>query len=743
MLLAKSNGLPLLDHTVQVACVASAFAHAWGMPREMAVRGGILHDLGKAHPAAQAMLLLAAAQELRERLLPALPAVRAVRREMRARRQAQNAPHRHELSSLLFLPLVAADDWPSIIDMVVAHHRSVIQDRSGRGLLDWIDRDGPESVFARHAEGWPEWAPAAVELAVQSGERLGLTIAQREIPAADARTAFDFAVEHCSSKRNGWSRWRGLLMAADHFASAYEGSAAEAVRALFRRPALVVFENRARKANDPQRYPLAAVPVDDPRPHTVVIAPTGAGKTDFLLRRCRKRVFYTLPFQASINAMFRRLRSHLGETADVRRLHGASRIAGPEDDLNEDPELQRHPGAAVKVLTPFQLAGLVFGTPGHEATALDVEGQDIILDEVHTYSDVSQAMVLHIVRRLILLGARVHIGSATLPTALGACLVDLLGGEASVFRVELPDSALRAFTRHTLCKEPSEEGAWDALQRAVAEADRTLVVSNTVNRAQHRYRRFREERPDVSALLIHSRYRRMDRDALEKRIDKFEQMNGPCVLFATQVVEVSLDISFDTMITDAAPLDALIQRFGRINRRMESELRPIHVIAPSRDAHELRPYDAGVVLRSYDVLPEGPVNEAAVKQWLDCVYPSIEKTEIGLHVIIDDDGRFRRQELWNDDRAVLLNQLEIDGATAVRNLDVGAYCSASWHLRPEYEVPVPAWLHRMDLPRIELGSWPVIVPDAWYNAHGEEVGLEVDRKAEHVAAGSRPAGELI
>ena len=72
-------------------------------------------------------------------------------------------------------------------------------------------------------------------------------------------------------------------------------------------------------------YPLSFVDTSDERRNTIVTAPTGAGKTDFLLRRCKGRVFYTLPFQASINAMYDRIKNDLKNTdAHVYLLHAAA-----------------------------------------------------------------------------------------------------------------------------------------------------------------------------------------------------------------------------------------------------------------------------------------------------------------------------------------------------------------------------------------------------------------------------------
>ena len=269
--------------------------------------------------------------------------------------------------------------------------------------------------------------------------------------------------------------------------------------------------------------------------------------------------------------------------------------------------------------------------------------------------------------------------------------------------------------------------AWDALDDLMREGKRVLFVSNQVQIAQERFREVRT-RYDVPSMLIHSRYKRSDRAALEDQIGQFEQQDGPCVVCATQVVEVSLDISFDAMITDAAPLDSLIQRFGRVNRRRSREtigtLKPIYVIAPPDDDKAILPYDADTVRRSFAALPDdgAVLREAEVQGRIDAVYPEVEIPEVATHFIWQD-GTYRIQKLQHRPKSVLLEALNINSETCILRSEKTRYVEAGWEERQRMHIPVPVSFNRFDWPRVDVGHHPLCAPDKLYDSGGLPLGL--------------------
>ncbi|WNJ20033.1 CRISPR-associated helicase Cas3' [Pontibacter sp. G13] len=705
----KAKGKPqwttLYDHTLHVLLATEKFAEHVGLDIRIAQTGAILHDIGKAHPVFQDRL----------------------------QGQKSTSTFRHEIASLFFLPLVKEEWRVPVLEMVIAHHKSIKNDKREKGILDLLD--GEPDTLNYHLGNWESWNPIGLDLL----EAFGWEI--RPISKEQAEESFwqsaKFAKQ--SYRQRGYSKWRGLLMGADHMASAMVDKTEEKLRNMFLLPDLGFFD---RQSPD---YPLSLVSAENAKPHTMVVAPTGAGKTDYLFRRCQGRVFYTLPFQASINAMFQRLQKDLrtdNRALNLKLLHAASSLIKAENGDREDTVLQKHVGSSIKVLTPFQMAGIIFASKGYEAMIMDLAGCDIILDEVHTYSGISQAMVRRIVAVLKEIGCRIHIGTATMPSLLYQDLKRILGEELTL-ETSLDREDLARYDRHTIHKVQDWDQANQAIQKAIQSDQKLLIVCNTIAQSQMVYQTLIDLvanlglSEQVERMLLHSKFKRKDRRKREAELlgmtdqgeitYRFNTARGGCIVVSTQVVEVSLDISFDVMITECAPLDSMIQRFGRINRKRTKETigtrKPIYVIAPPDDSKQARPYDLEVLERSFEVLPEnGPLHEVELQGKIDQVFNEFEPLSIEEHVHFQEDGTWTIPKLCNGN-AWLVELLDIDSVAAIVESDAKAYLKVPYEERMGLEISVGYFSVR-HLPQLEEGNAPYLIPDDCYD---DELGLRMDK----------------
>lgn len=696
-ILAKSlenGGTTLKSHLESVADFAVLAARYIGADLAIARQGALLHDIGKTSPLFQKRL----------KSQYACPS---------------DLPFRHEIASLFFLKLVAPELWPMMIDMIIAHHKSVYKDASETGFLD-LDNDYEEDIFQFHLSGFSSWSSEALGILGELNFP-GVTT-ETIITERDARETYYFALDYCRKKQKGWSVWKGLLIGADHMASAV-GDFQGAVPVLFVKPDVSYYNRKG------ELYPLSLIDSDITKKHTFVKAPTGAGKTDFLIKRCQGRIFYTLPFQASINAMYERIRKDLrGNVEDIRILHSISRIIVDQEHVIKKV-IQDKFGASIKVMTPHQLASIAFGTKGYETILFDLQGCDIILDEIHTYSDIMQSIVLKMIEVLNSVGCRIHVGTATMPSALEIAILEILGKE-QVQYVQLPDVVLNSFNRHEIYKAKEFIDLLVVLQQAVEQEKKILIVCNRVANAQSIFERMEELYPEVKKMLIHSRFKRGDRNRLERELkDVYNKSSRACIVVATQVVEVSLDISFDLMITETAPIDALIQRFGRINRKRTAETigkyKPIYVIAPPEKDSECLPYDPDILERSFEVLPDAGslLREQELQSLIDRVYPTVERLDINLDAVFVD-GKWRLKELCHLPKSALIEKMDIDSVVCITQADdeTGRYRDANQEERILMEIPVRYnSLRWKKLKQSTVGSHPFVIPDMAYSA---EKGLD-------------------
>ncbi len=685
----ESGGMPLTTHLKSVADASVVIARHSGLDEGIARKGAILHDIGKVSPLFQRTLKHGYTHQ-------------------------PGFCFRHEIASVLFLSLFNEIEKKAILDMIIAHHKSLKNDVTEKGFLDLDDN---MDSFSRHSDKFEEWCPIALEILNELG------IETHSIDIEEAEENYEYAIDYCSRKPLNYSRWKGVLMAADHFASALEEKSESSLDKLFIKPDLS-FYNRTHHL-----YPLSFVDTSDERKNTLVTAPTGAGKTDFLLRRCKGRVFYTLPFQASINAMYDRIRNDLKNTdAQVHLLHAASGLKVRDKGV-EERILQHHLGASVKVLTPHQMASIVFGIKGYEAMLLDLEDSDVILDEIHTYSSEIQAIVLKIIEMLKTIGCRIHVGTATMPTVLYNKILELLGGKSKVYEVSLPNNILETFNRHIIHKVADFESCNNIVKQAVAENKKILIVCNQVKRSQMLYNEIGEEYPDVGRMLIHSRFKRNDRARLETSLKAdFNASKNSCIVVSTQVVEVSLDISFDVMITECAPIDAMIQRFGRINRKRTDETigkyKDIYVIQPPEDKNDALPYDLDVLQKSFDVLPQDALlEEATLQTMIDTVYPDTKFMSLDYSGAVFVNGQWMITELCHNAKSALLDVLDINSAVCIKEDDKEEYLKNP-AVRMNLEIPSSyKSIAYRNLEQLNVGSRPYVIPN---KAYDDEMGLLIE-----------------
>ena len=692
-ILAKSKengGTTLSFHICSVAEFAIIAAKYAGLDTSIARKGGLIHDIGKASPLFQKKLYGYKSSPL----------------EMN---------FRHEIASLFFLGLVEEQIRPQIVDMIIAHHKSIGKDGRELGILD-LDRYYGDRVFEYHITDFENWSNDAIGILSECGLEV------KPISRESAYNSYQYTLEYCKTRPKGWSVWKGLLIGADHLSSALNENKGN-VPELFKQPD-VRFYNRQHEL-----YPLSLIKSDDTKKHTFVKAPTGAGKTDFLLKRCKSRIFYTLPFQASINAMYERIKNDLKDTTDdIRLLHSISRLVIDEGRI-EERVIQDKFGASIKVLTPHQLSAIAFGTRGYESVLFDLKGCDVILDEIHTYSDITQSIVLKIVEILHSIVCPIHIGTATMPSVLEEAILKILDID-NVQYVELDDKMLDTFNRHIVHKLDSFESSYEAINQALNNEQKILIVANRVANAQAIYKTLDDLYPEIPKMLIHSRYKRGDRNKRETELKEvYNKSLKACMVVSTQVVEVSLDISFDLMITETAPVDAMIQRFGRINRKRNystiGKYRHVYVIAPPESEQECKPYSKKILHDSFNELPSNEVlKESSLQTVIDKVYPSVEILDINLDAVFANE-QWRLRELWHLPKSALLEKLDIDSVSCIVERDKDLYQEASVEQRLMMEIPVNYNSVRWKkLEQLSVGSNPFIVPDLSYSS---EKGLDFSK----------------
>lgn len=253
--------------------------------------------------------------------------------------------------------------------------------------------------------------------------------------------------------------------------------------------------------------------------------------------------------------------------------------------------------AEVGVGTLDQLLMAVMPFRHQSLRLLGMRDKILLLDEVHAYDGYMVKLLEGLLRFHAAQGGSAIILSATLPAALREKLLNAFSDGAEFMSAGGSDNAgypwLSHLTSSGLLEQPlatrpevqrtvavnwiqQRQEALDIIYRVVATGQCICWIRNTVDDALDTYQQLLHEGivPEQDLLLFHSRFAFIDRIAIENKTLNWFGNNAPVserrgkVLIATQVVEQSLDLDFDWMITDLAPIDLLIQRAGRLQRHI-------------------------------------------------------------------------------------------------------------------------------------------------------------------------------
>ncbi|MFP4142861.1 MAG: CRISPR-associated helicase Cas3', partial [Thermoplasmata archaeon] len=302
-----------------------------------------------------------------------------------------------------------------------------------------------------------------------------------------------------------------------------------------------------------------------------ITLPTGLGKTETALNWYKNqkysRLFYVLPTRSTINSMFNRLNSIFFEDTGI--LHSSFKFflqtQKGEENFYQYKNLQKD----ITVITPDQLILTLMNKSHFGEKELLYSNSCFIFDEVHTYSPKTFYLIKYMLEHFNKeFSVPICIMSATFPDFLKSQFDFLSATE--LLKSEKIKSVYKKLDRvKPLYKEENIINDVDKIIEEYKDGKNVLVVLNTVDKSKTVYKKMKEsgkvDSDDIE--LLHSRFINKHRKEKSDKIKKFEKQNGK-IFVSTQIVEVSLDISFDVLYTEICPIDSLSQRMGRINRRI-------------------------------------------------------------------------------------------------------------------------------------------------------------------------------
>jgi len=342
---------------------------------------------------------------------------------------------------------------------------------------------------------------------------------------------------------------------------------------------------------------------------------TGAGKTEAALTLASRMVskgfgrgvFFSLPTQTTANAVFERIEPLVsrffdeGHSPTLTLAHGQAKLAmarlkearADEGSISADLDAWAQESSKTALLSDFGVGTVdqvaMAGLPVRHVVMrhLGLAEKVLIVDEAHACEPYLLAILQNALKQHARLGGSAIILSATLPRATKQALVDAftvgkgMPGQSALVEDAYPLATFvsseqhveRAIEARSIPRSLELEGideatAFARIEDLLLERKCVCLMRNTVHSAQSAFDHFDARFPGVVS-LAHARFMLGDRGENDHLLlqsfgkDSTQGARQGRLVIATQVAEQSLDVDFDEMFTDLAPIDSLLQRAGR------------------------------------------------------------------------------------------------------------------------------------------------------------------------------------
>ncbi len=374
----------------------------------------------------------------------------------------------------------------------------------------------------------------------------------------------------------------------------------------------------------------------------------------------------------------------------------------------------------------------------------------VVFDEIHAYDAYTGTLLVHLLRWLLALGSSVVLLSATLSPSIRRKLAGVVGSNLpepekpyprlsifypgeKVYQKHFEADPARRQTVRLQAISPDLSGMRTALEEHLTRGGMGLALVNTVQRAQELYLLFPDGEPlereglrlgkrlsdGTEIFLFHARFpadRRQKRE--EQALETFGKggsRTGRKILIATQVVEQSLDLDFDLLATDLAPIDLVLQRAGRLWRHARTSRRvsePILLVAglagdePPSFGKPLwwgKVYREDVLLRTWCLLQAK--RDLRLPDEIDTLVQSIYEEQITVPEFLEE----------RMNKAVLAEGEAIDQRQQANMAIMGLPDDASWNDPAKYvlyDEDEPG-VHRTLMAQTRLGEDSVVAIPLW------------------------------